>query len=227
MKFRHRKIKREHSIIQGGLDWLEDLSKKREVIDIIPGVIDITHSKERGIAYQYETPTGCKLLMKKGGAIQEVFVVTQKPEVVQAWVAKTMDELSLFQKAIEESDIGSQKKQKQEISSINENIHKDSYKRNLRSSVKTQKKLGSSTKESEETLLSQRDLFLAGIKEDYQIVEINQGQRDSFVESLASMADLDDPKIEDVLDPTTRKALEDLQEKTNQDSKKGKRPQKG
>jgi hypothetical protein len=39
MKFRRNKIKREHSIIDGALEWLEDLSKKKEVTDIIPGVI--------------------------------------------------------------------------------------------------------------------------------------------------------------------------------------------
>jgi len=215
MKFRHRKIKREHSIIQGGLDWLEELSKKREVTDIIPGVIDITHSKERGIVYKYETPTGCKLLMKKGGAIQEVFVVTQKPEIVQAWVAKVMDELSLFQAALEDGHTDNHKKNEDEAAN----------KKNPRSSDKPQKRMGSTPrgpKDPEETLLSQRDPLLAGIKEDYQFVEINQRQRDSFVESLASMADLDMPKIEDVLDPAMREALENLQKKTRSDAKKGK-----
>ncbi len=38
-------------------------------------------------------------------------------------------------------------------------------------------------------------------------MEINQGLRDSFVESLATMADLENPKIEDTLAPEVLQAL--------------------
>ena len=72
MKFRRNKIKREHTIIDGALDWLEELSKLKHVKDIIPGVIDVTNSRERGITYQYETTTGCKLLLKNGGSVQRL-----------------------------------------------------------------------------------------------------------------------------------------------------------
>jgi len=79
-------VKREHGIIQNALLWLEKLGRLPEVTDIIPGVIDVSHSSERGIVYKYETQTGCKLLLKSNGSIQEVFVVTKDPACVQAWV---------------------------------------------------------------------------------------------------------------------------------------------
>jgi hypothetical protein len=88
MKFRRNKVKREHGIIQNALLWLENLGRLSEVTDIIPGVIDVTHSSERGMVYKYETQTGCKLLLKSNGSIQEVFVVTKNPACVQEWVKK-------------------------------------------------------------------------------------------------------------------------------------------
>lgn len=86
MKYRRNKVKREHGIIQNALLWLENLGRLSEVTDIIPGVIDVSHSSERGIVYKYETQTGCKLLLKSNGSIQEVFVVTKDPICVQNWV---------------------------------------------------------------------------------------------------------------------------------------------
>jgi len=88
MKYRRNKVKREHGIIQNALLWLEDLSRLSEVTDIIPGVIDVSHSSERGIVYKYVTQTGCKLLLKSNGSIQEAFVVTKNPARVQEWVEK-------------------------------------------------------------------------------------------------------------------------------------------
>lgn len=86
MKYRRNKVKREHGIIQNALQWLENLGRLSEVTDIIPGVIDVSHSSERGIVYKYETQTGCKLLLKSNGSIQEVFVVTKDPTRIQEWV---------------------------------------------------------------------------------------------------------------------------------------------
>ncbi len=191
MKFRHNKIKREHSIIQGVLDWLEDLSKNRQVEDIIPGVIDVTHSKERGVFYQYETTTGCKLLMKSGGSIQEAFVVTKNPQAVQTWAAKVMDEINLLQSAL---DGNSQVISEQDEQQLN----------NSRS--RTLKKLKNNAQETFNPPFI-RDNLLAGIKEEYELVEINQGLRDSLVESFASMADFENPKLEDALEPSVRQAL--------------------
>ncbi len=197
MKFRHQKIKREHSIIDGGLDWLKDLSKHKDVSDIIPGVIDVTNSKERGIVYKYETPTGCKLFMKSGGSIQEVFVVTKKPEAVEEWVSRIMEELSFFQAALVDA------------------MPKDIYKEASKSVKPKTDKAAKTTKplkdmEFEELQLSRRDGMLSAIKEEYQLVEINQGLRDSLVESLASMADLENPKIKDAIDPVIKEVLEKL-----------------
>ncbi|HBW36745.1 DUF2103 domain-containing protein [Desulfosporosinus sp. BICA1-9] len=86
MKHRRNKVKREHGIIQNALPWLENLSRLSEVTDIIPGVIDVNRSSERGIVYKYKTQTGCKLLLKSNGSIQEAFVVTKNPESIQEWV---------------------------------------------------------------------------------------------------------------------------------------------
>lgn len=86
MKYRRNKVKREHGIIQDALEWLEELGQNPEVMDIIPGVIEVSRSPARGIVYKYETQTGCKLLLKSNGSIQEAFVVTQKPEFVRKWV---------------------------------------------------------------------------------------------------------------------------------------------
>jgi hypothetical protein len=86
MKHRRHKVKREHGIIPNGLDWLEDLGSNPEVSDIIPGVIETSRSPERCIVYKYETTTGCKLLLKSNGSVQEVFVVTKEPLRVRKWV---------------------------------------------------------------------------------------------------------------------------------------------
>lgn len=86
MKHRRNKVKREHGIIQDALTWLEELSRSPEVTDIIPGVIEVSRSPERGIVYKYETQTGCKILLKSNGSIQEAFVVTKSPDFVRQWV---------------------------------------------------------------------------------------------------------------------------------------------
>ncbi|WP_368292608.1 DUF2103 domain-containing protein [Dehalobacter sp. TBBPA1] len=203
MKFRRNKIKREHSIITGALDWLEDLSKRREITDIIPGVIDVTNTRERGATYQYETPTGCKILLKNGGSVQEAFIVTPSPEVVKEWAAKLMEEINYFQAALEETRDALPQKDHQKT---------ETRAAKPKAPIRT-KSANGSVRETSETFLSSRDALLAGIKEDYQLVEINRGLRDSYVESLASMGDLEDPKLEDALQPEIRQALEKLQEK--------------
>ncbi|NLM21149.1 MAG: hypothetical protein GX207_05300 [Peptococcaceae bacterium] len=193
MKYRHKKIKREHSIINGALDWLEDLSRNREVTDIIPGVIDVTHSKERGVFFKYETSSGCKLLVKNGGAIQEVFVVTSKPETVQNWAAKIMAELDLMQSALAENPPSDQDN---EPKKVKKSKHARSASRLRQNSHPAQS--GNQTV---------RSGLLAGAQENYRLVEINKALRDSFIDSLATMADIDKPKLEDVLDSTVLEAL--------------------
>lgn len=211
MKFRHNKIKREHSIIDGGLDWLEDLSKHREISDIIPGVINITNSRERGATYQYETPTGCKILLKNGGSIQEAFVVTENPQVVKDWAAKITQELDFFRAALDETVKVTAVVNDADRSENNTAGPKNaSIKKNVRIKASQIQTTHHSKESHTESNLSSRDSLFLGIKEDYQLVEINQGLRDSLVDSLATMADSDDPKLEEVIDPDLRKALEKL-----------------
>jgi len=114
MKHRRNKVKREHGIIQNALPWLENLSHLAEVTDIIPGVIDVNRSSERGIVYKYETQTGCKLLLKSNGSIQEAFVVTKNPARVQEWVNKEFppDSPPTTAKVISPSDSHSKHKKK-------------------------------------------------------------------------------------------------------------------
>ena len=88
MKHRRNKVKREHGLIKDALLWLENLGDLEEVTDIIPGVIEVSHSSERGVVYKYETQTGCKLLVKSNGSIQEVFVVTKNPSCVREWIER-------------------------------------------------------------------------------------------------------------------------------------------
>lgn len=94
MKYRRNKVKREHGIIQDALTWLEELSRCPEVTDIIPGVIEVSRSPERGIVYKYETQTGCKILLKSNGSIQEAFVVTKSPDFVRQWVENRFSTVS-------------------------------------------------------------------------------------------------------------------------------------
>ncbi|WP_434512622.1 DUF2103 domain-containing protein [Desulfitobacterium sp. AusDCA] len=86
MKYRRNKVKREHGIIHDALTWLEELGQCADVSDIIPGVIEVSRSPEKGIVYKYQTQTGCKLLIKSNGSIQEAFVVTKNPDSVKKWV---------------------------------------------------------------------------------------------------------------------------------------------
>lgn len=200
MKYRHKKIKREHSIIKGALDWLEDLSRDREVTDIIPGVINLTRSRERGIFYQYETPTGCKLLLKNNGSIQEAFIVTKNPQRVENWVKNIMGDLSLLETALSKPNQIEQKKTRQEQAVFKRETSK----------IPPRKK-----KQPEKSLSGTGEQHIK-IKKDYHLVKINQRLRDSYVESLASMADLNTPTIKDILDPSVSKALNDLEKKLEQ-----------
>lgn len=64
---------------------LTELSAWEEVRSIIPGVIRPSKGPGRSIhlKVQYPTGTGLKLLAKTGTAVQEVFIVTDQPELVQ------------------------------------------------------------------------------------------------------------------------------------------------
>lgn len=86
MKF--GRIKREHSRV-GGLDRLLErlLDEVAGVSRIVPGRIKVRRGKTPpGFKVQYATATGLKCLYTGTGTVQEVFVVTDNPEAVRAWV---------------------------------------------------------------------------------------------------------------------------------------------
>jgi hypothetical protein len=89
MKYRKKGIKKEHHIIEGGEELLEDLIKQKLVKSIIPGRIKTTPKGQPGrvrLTYQYETNSGAKLLLKKGSTVQEVFVITEDRERLKNYI---------------------------------------------------------------------------------------------------------------------------------------------
>ena len=64
---------------------LTQLSGWDEVRSIIPGVIRPSKGPGQSVSLkvQYPTATGLKLLAKIGTAVQEVFVVTDQPDIVK------------------------------------------------------------------------------------------------------------------------------------------------
>lgn len=161
MKFRKNKVKREHGIIQDALEWLEELSRYSEVTDIIPGVIQVSRSPERGIVYKYETQTGCKILLKSNGSIQEAFIVTKNPEFVRSWVENRFppvsdkeqeQNLDSSKKVSTKQNPNSVKKQnpsivnKTLISKTSENQNRSSYKPNNEKAKARKKGLDKSSK---------------------------------------------------------------------------------
>lgn len=82
-RYRHHKVKREHTIIEGLLPLFISIGELEEVRSIIPGRINQrSRTGEGGLFFQYETETGLKLLGRSKLAVQEVFVVTDQPENV-------------------------------------------------------------------------------------------------------------------------------------------------
>jgi len=77
------KIKYEHNMIKGLREFLEaELEPLEFVSAIFPGRIRRTKGTTSSlkVRFQYQTPTGAKLLAYGPGVVQEVFVVTSEPE---------------------------------------------------------------------------------------------------------------------------------------------------
>lgn len=91
-KYRAKKIKQEHTIIDNIYPLLLKLSVLEQVQSIIPGRIN--HRSGSGIQpylqLKYHTPTGVKLLAKTSSSLQEIFVVTDSPERISE-LLKTMN----------------------------------------------------------------------------------------------------------------------------------------
>ena len=89
-KYRSKKIKREHDIIDDITELLEEISTLKMVKSIIPGVIN--RRKGSGIQpclrVKYNTQSGIKLLAKNSSSIQEIFLVTDHPEEVTGALQK-------------------------------------------------------------------------------------------------------------------------------------------
>jgi len=78
---RKEKIKVQHSLVEGLKDVLEEIASWDCVESIIPGEIKSKGGVRKGgkfLSLKYRTPTGFKLIWKKGAVSQEVFVVVKK-----------------------------------------------------------------------------------------------------------------------------------------------------
>lgn len=89
-KYRHNKIKQEHTIIEDVLPMLEDIAISRLIKSIIPGRIH--RRKGSGVpAYlqlKYNTQSGIKLIAKNSSSLQEIFVVTDYPDKTMEYLKK-------------------------------------------------------------------------------------------------------------------------------------------
>ncbi|MDI3316127.1 MAG: DUF2103 domain-containing protein [Bacillota bacterium] len=81
-----RNVKKRHHVVPGLEPLVDRIGAAPGVEAVIPGRI---RPLERGAApsvtYQYRTESGFKLLGRAGGAVQEIFVITGKPEEALRW----------------------------------------------------------------------------------------------------------------------------------------------
>lgn len=89
-KHRGRGVKREHAILPGFDEALERIAAIDAVQSVIPGRIARIRSRSgiKRLTFQYPTDTGAKLQAKGGGAVQEIFVVTEDPEQVRQFISR-------------------------------------------------------------------------------------------------------------------------------------------
>lgn len=88
MGMKHRaktsKIKYEHAMIKGLRKLLEGIEDWEEIKSIFPGKICHTKSVQKfHMKVQYKTKTGLKCLVLSRAAVQEVFIVTSKPDKIR------------------------------------------------------------------------------------------------------------------------------------------------
>lgn len=88
-RYRVNKIKRMHSIVDGVLPLLEEIATHPDVAQVTPGRIrPKRRGTDRRITFQYFTDAGLKLMAHTPEAVQEVFVVTAKPETVRDYLVE-------------------------------------------------------------------------------------------------------------------------------------------
>lgn len=85
MHYRSKKIKREHSIINGLLPLLEKLAEDESIRSIIPGRIKpiVGNYPKVILEFKVNTDSGIKCIAKSGRSVQEVFIVTDEIEKVK------------------------------------------------------------------------------------------------------------------------------------------------
>ena len=89
MRHRKHKIKRQHGMIKGLREFLEENISTLDFVDgIIPGEIKVGSATGENliVKYKYSTVSGAKLIAKSGSSIQEVFVVTRFPEKLREMI---------------------------------------------------------------------------------------------------------------------------------------------
>lgn len=81
-KYRHNKIKQEHTIIDDIKPLLLKVAELEQVHSIIPGRINRRSGSgmQPYLQLKYPTPSGIKLIAKTSSSLQEVFVVTDYDE---------------------------------------------------------------------------------------------------------------------------------------------------
>lgn len=86
-RYRTNKIKRMHGIIHNLLPVLTAMATHPAITQINPGRISGNRrAGDHNITVQYFTDSGLKLLARSPSSIQEVFIVTAKPEEVKSWL---------------------------------------------------------------------------------------------------------------------------------------------
>ncbi len=77
MKYQQGKIKREHHTLKEFDAILKQLEKIPQIKRLIPWRISRQQkgTSDHVFSIQYETPSWWKCLMKKGGTVQELFVI--------------------------------------------------------------------------------------------------------------------------------------------------------
>ena len=90
MKYRRKgKTKRQHGMIKGLSRLLQKIEDWPEIQSIIPGRIE--KANEKGpirLRVNYETRSGLKAIARGEGAVQEVFFVTNQPDVLTEKLGK-------------------------------------------------------------------------------------------------------------------------------------------
>ena len=94
-KPRHRKgnVKREHHLLQGIESCLEEVGKHPDIKSVIPGRIkSAIRGSQVDLQFKYRTTSGLKFLAKSSGGVQEIFIVTSKPEEIIEFIESMFKE---------------------------------------------------------------------------------------------------------------------------------------